>query len=305
MFVNSNLSVKMEETSLAGKIALITGAGCGIGKATALLFAKLGARLVLVDLREEDLKATTNECNGISETPVLPIVADIADDHMVQVIHQKTLDHFDGLDILKERKINKITWRSRLLGALLVIIVGDNKRLRGNSENVNNAGIFAEDTAENFDPQMFDRCIKVNLRAPIMLTQAFIAALVKSKGAVVNVSSMASLRVDTAVMSYGVSKAGQDMFTKCAALQLAPKGVRVNSVHPGFTNTSIMLHMGFSEERNKDFLETMKAKHPTGRCAEPIEIARAIAFLVSPAASFITAAPIPINGGFTTKCDFN
>ncbi|CAL8084623.1 unnamed protein product [Calicophoron daubneyi] len=186
----------MEETSLAGKIALITGAGCGIGKATALLFAKLGARLVLVDLREEDLNATTNECNGISETPVLPIVADIADDHMVQVIHQKTLDHFGGLDIL-----------------------------------VNNAGIFAEDTAENFDPQMFDRCIKVNLRAPIMLTQAFIAALVKSKGAVVNVSSMASLRVDTAVMSYGVSKAGQDMFTKCAALQLAPKGVRVNSIH--------------------------------------------------------------------------
>ncbi|CAL8105799.1 unnamed protein product [Calicophoron daubneyi] len=151
----------MEETSLTGKIALITGAGCGIGKATALLFAKLGARLVLVDLRETELNATTNECKGISETPVLPIVADIADDHMVQVIHQKTLDHFGGLDIL-----------------------------------VNNAGIFAEDTAENFDPQMFDRCIKVNLRAPIMLAQAFMAALVKSKGAVVNVSSMASLRVN-------------------------------------------------------------------------------------------------------------
>ena len=76
------------------------GAACGIGKATALLFAKLGARLVLVDLREADLNATANECNGISKTPVLPIVADITDDHMVQVIHQKTLDHYDGLDIL-------------------------------------------------------------------------------------------------------------------------------------------------------------------------------------------------------------
>ncbi|CAL8102913.1 unnamed protein product [Calicophoron daubneyi] len=259
----------MEETSLTGKIALITGAGCGIGKATALLFAKLGARLVLVDLREADLNATANECNGISKTPVLPIVADITDDHMVQVIHQKTLDHFGGLDIL-----------------------------------VNNAGIFAEDSAENFDPQVFDRCIKVNLRAPIMLTHAFIAALVKSKGAVVNVSSIGSLRPNTAVMSYGVSKAGQDMFTQCAALQLAPKGVRVNSIHPGSTNTSILLHFGYSEKKNKDFLEAMKAKHPIGRYAEPIEMARAIAFLASPAASFITAALIPVDGGFTAKCEY-
>ncbi|CAL8083564.1 unnamed protein product, partial [Calicophoron daubneyi] len=198
----------MEETSLAGKIALITGAACGIGKATALLFAKLGARLVLVDLREADLNATAIECNGISKTPVLSIVADITDDHMVQVIHQKTLDHFGGLDIL-----------------------------------------------------------------------------------------------DTALMSYCVSKAGLDMFTQCAALQLATKGVRVNSIHPGSTNTPILLHSGYSEKKNKDFLEAIKAKHPIGRYAEPIEMARAIAFLASPAASFITATLIPVDGGFTAKCE--
>ncbi|CAL8078048.1 unnamed protein product [Calicophoron daubneyi] len=86
--------------------------------------------------------------------------------------------------------------------------------------------------------------------------------------------------------------------------ELAPIGVRVNSIHPESTNTPILLHSGYLEKKNKDFLEAIKAKHPIGRYAEPIEMARAIAFLASPAASFITATLIPVDGRFTAKCEY-
>jgi NAD(P)-dependent dehydrogenase (short-subunit alcohol dehydrogenase family) len=144
--------------------------------------------------------------------------------------------------------------------------------------------------------------LDVNLRAPFRLMREAAPHLSASKGAVVNVSSVTGLRVFPGVLAYCVSKAGVDQLTRCAALELAPKGVRVNAVNPGVVVTNLHRRSGMSEDAYASFLERSKETHPLGRPGAPEEIAELVYFLASDRSAWITGETISIDGGRHLTC---
>jgi NAD(P)-dependent dehydrogenase (short-subunit alcohol dehydrogenase family) len=132
--------------------------------------------------------------------------------------------------------------------------------------------------------------------------RAAVGHLMVAKGSVVNVSSVTGLRAFPGVLAYCVSKAGVDQLTRCAALELAPHGVRVNAVNPGVVVTNLHRRSGYDEEKYAAFLERSKSTHPLGRAGEPEEIAELICFLASERAGWITGETISIDGGRHLTC---
>jgi NAD(P)-dependent dehydrogenase (short-subunit alcohol dehydrogenase family) len=126
--------------------------------------------------------------------------------------------------------------------------------------------------------------------------------LIKTKGNIVNISSVTGLRSFPGVLAYCVSKAGVDQLTRCAALELAPHGVRVNAVNPGVVVTAIHKRGGMSAENYENFLEHSKTTHPIGRVGDPKEIAELVFYLASEKASWITGATYQIDGGRALTC---
>jgi NAD(P)-dependent dehydrogenase (short-subunit alcohol dehydrogenase family) len=131
---------------------------------------------------------------------------------------------------------------------------------------------------------------------------AVVPLLVETKGSIVNVSSVTGLRAFPGVLAYCVSKAAVDQLTRCAALELAPKGVRVNAVNPGVVISNLHRRGGMDETRYAAFLEHSKTTHPIGRAGEASEIADLIFFLASPQAAWITGETISIDGGRHLTC---
>jgi NAD(P)-dependent dehydrogenase (short-subunit alcohol dehydrogenase family) len=167
---------------------------------------------------------------------------------------------------------------------------------------VNAAGIIATGTVENTPDEAWDEMLDINLRAPFRLMRAATPHLVASRGTVVNVSSVTGLRAFPGVLAYCVSKAGVDQLTRCAALELAPHGVRVNAVNPGVVVTNLHRRSGVNEENYAAFLERSKQTHPLGRAGEPEEIAELVFFLASDRAGWITGETISIDGGRHLTC---
>ena len=185
-----------------GKVALITGASSGIGAAAAKLFSKLGATLALSGRNIENLKKVASECEG--ETKPILIKADLGTEADTTLLIEKAVSELGQIDIL-----------------------------------VNNAGVLELGSIENTTLDQYDRVMNVNLRAIYHLTMLAVPHLVKTKGNIVNVSSVNGLRSFPGVLAYNISKAGLDQFTRCVALELAPKGVRVNAV-----NAALQPHAG-------------------------------------------------------------
>src|SRR5262249_19818668 len=148
----------------------------------------------------------------------------------------------------------------------------------------------------------WDEMMTINVRAPFRLVRQAVPALAARKGAVVNLSSVAGTRAFPNLMAYCVSKAAVDQFTRTAALDLAPKGIRVNAVNPGVVVSNLHRRGGMDEVRYAAFLEHSKATHPLGRAGTTDEIASLIAYLVSPAAAWITGDTISIDGGRHLTC---
>ena len=142
----------------------------------------------------------------------------------------------------------------------------------------------------------------VNLRAVFYLMQLAAPHLIQTKGNIVNISSVTGLRSFPGVLAYCVSKAGVDQLTRCAALELASKGVRVNAVNPGVVVTEIHKRGGMSEADYATFLEHSKTTHPIGRVGAPREIAELVYYLASERAAWITGATYPIDGGRSLTC---
>ncbi|XP_068154526.1 3-oxoacyl-[acyl-carrier-protein] reductase FabG [Drosophila tropicalis] len=254
--------------SLSGKVVIVTGASSGIGAAIAQVLAREGAQLSLVGRNVANLEATQKTLvEKFSGIKVQIVTADVTKD--ADVIVKKTLDKFGRIDVL-----------------------------------VNNAGILGVGGLETLDIETFDAVLNTNVRGVILLTKATIPHLLKTKGAVVNVSSCAGLRPFAGALSYGVSKAALDQFTKIVALEMAPKGVRVNSVNPGFVVTNIHSAVGIVGDEYQATLQRAINSHPMGRVGDVFEVAEAVAFLASSKASFTTGALFPIDGGkhnFTPK----
>ena len=167
---------------------------------------------------------------------------------------------------------------------------------------VNAAGIIASGGIETLDLEQGDYMMAVNVRAPLCLIRAAISALAETRGAVINVSSVAGLRAFPNLLVYCVSKAALDQLTRCAALDLASKGIRVNAVNPGVVVTNLHRRSGMSEEAYAAFLEHSKTTHPMGRAGEPEEIADLIVYLASDKAGWITGETISIDGGRHLTC---
>lgn len=249
----------MEE--LKEKTAIVTGATSGIGRAVAVKFAAAGARVAAVGRNRENLDALQNEIEqtgGIIKT----IRADVTDESDAQKIVETTVENFGQIDIL-----------------------------------INAAGIIGNGTIENTALNDWDEMMNVNLRSVFALMQKTIPFLEKTKGNIVNVSSVAGLRSFPGVLAYCVSKAGIDQLTRCASLELAPKQIRVNAVNPGVVVTELHKRSGMDEENYAAFLEKSKQTHPLGRAGSPDEVADLILFLASEKAGWITGVTYSIDGG--------
>jgi len=257
---------KLMDREFAQKNLFITGATSGIGKATALRFAQAGANVAAVGRNETELNTLDQELRSL-EVRCVMISADLARDDSADVALAKATDALGGIDIL-----------------------------------VNAAGHISNGTIENTATEAWDAMLNINLRSVFRLMQKALPSLIERRGNIVNVSSVTGLRAFPGVLAYCVSKAGLDQLTRCAALELAAKGVRVNAVNPGVVVTEIHKRGGMNNEQYEAFLEHSKSTHPLGRVGKPEEIADLIAFLASDRASWITGATYSIDGGRAQTC---
>ena len=256
----------MNERQFTGKVAFVTGATSGIGQACAIAFASQGANVVCVGRNAEALKSIEQKVRELGAQP-LTIKADLSREQEAQQAVEESVRVFGGIDIL-----------------------------------VNAAGHISSGTIENTSLEAWDDMMNVNVRAVFELMQKALPSLIERKGNIVNISSVTGLRAFPGVLAYCVSKAALDQLTRCASLELAAKGVRVNAVNPGVVVTQIHKRGGMSEEAYAAFLEHSKQTHPLGRTGRPEEIASLVLYLASDQASWITGATYSIDGGRAQTC---
>lgn len=257
---NKLLLIRM---SLKNKVAIITGGSSGIGAKTAILFAKEGAKIAIVGRNATKLASVSAECEKFGSKPLI-LNVDVSKDDEAKTIVSKTITHFGRLDIL-----------------------------------INNAGISSSMNGIQ-DPNLmdaFDRIISVNLRSVFLITQLAMPELKKTKGNIVNISSIFGLSPVTQMLAYATSKAGLTHFTKCLALEVANDGVRVNSVNPGPVVTDIIINLGIDEETSNRVWEHMGRNTPMKCVTQPEEVADLIAFLASDKAISCTGGVYPIDCG--------
>lgn len=250
----------------AGKVALVTGATSGIGRACAVRFAAAGASIAAVGRKQEALQVLQQEVEDSGGT-MATLPADLIADGSSESVVSQALKQFGGIDVL-----------------------------------VNAAGHISSGTIENTSMEAWDSMLNINLRAVFQLMQSAAPSLIERRGNIVNISSVTGIRSFPGVLAYCVSKAGVDQLTRCAALELAAKGVRVNAVNPGVVVTEIHRRGGMSDEDYAAFLERSKQTHPLGRVGQTDEIAELVLFLASERASWITGATYSIDGGRALTC---
>jgi NAD(P)-dependent dehydrogenase (short-subunit alcohol dehydrogenase family) len=253
-------------TEFFQKSVIVTGATSGIGQAVALKFAAAGAQVTAIGRNEAALNKLREHAatNGVT---LWPVPADVTNGAEMAGAVDEAGQRLGRLDVL-----------------------------------VNAAGHLSTGTIENTPVQSWDRMMDVNLRAVFQLMQLCVPQLAETKGNIVNVSSVTGLRSFPGVLAYCVSKAGLDQLTRCAALELAPKGIRVNAVNPGVVVTEIHKRGGMDDEAYAAFLEHSRTTHPIGRVGEPGEIADLVLYLASAKAAWITGATYSIDGGRALTC---
>ncbi|XP_063540917.1 glucose 1-dehydrogenase 2-like [Cydia strobilella] len=252
--------------SFANNVVIVTGASSGIGAATALMFAKEGADVALVARTQAKLAAVAKSIEALGKKPLV-IQADLSKEADTATVIPKTIKHFGKLDVL-----------------------------------VNNAGMASQGCLlDGKALQAYDDVMKTNVRAVIQLTSLAAPYLIQTKGNVVNISSVAELTPSkmTALMFYAVSKAALGHFTRCAALELAPSGVRVNTVNPGPVENEFLTN---NKLGNADDLKGRLAGYTAlGYIAKNDEIACVILFLASDKARSITGSTYVIDNGCLLK----
>ncbi len=256
----------MQNMGIQGKIAIVTGASSGIGRSTAIRFAQEGVKVMLISRNERRLQQVAEEIRQITGD-AHAFAADLSSEIDAKRVIEEVVRTMGGIDIL-----------------------------------VNAAGIIASGGIENTDWKDWDYMMNINCRSVFVLTQLALPSLIERRGNIVNVSSVTGLRAFPNVLAYCVSKAAVDQLTRCAALELASKGVRVNAVNPGVVLTHLHRNSGMDEKTYAAFLERSKETHPLGRVGRPEEIADLILFLASPHANWITGVTYSIDGGRGQTC---
>lgn len=247
----------------SNKVVIITGASSGIGASAAVLYAKQSAKLVLTGRNEQSLNTVSKQCEEANGIKPLIVKADVTVDSEIKKIVSNTIEYFGRIDVL-----------------------------------VNNAGVGVRASIlDGIKP--FDEAIATNIRSAYLLTSLVTPYLIESKGNIVNISSVAAFGPIKGVdfLPYCISKAALDQFTKCIALELGPRGVRVNSVNPGCTRTSFAEAAGFSKEVVTQLYDQRAESYPLRKVAESDEVADLILYLSSDRARSITGSVYVIDNG--------
>ena len=252
--------------SLDGKTALVTGGGSGIGRAASLAYAREGARVVVVDMNVEGGEETVQQIKEAGGEAIL-VHADVARPEDTQAMVAQAVAAFGSLDCA-----------------------------------FNNAGISGGGGRRLFADYLeedWDRVISINLKGVWLCMKAEIPQMLKQGGgAIVNTASVAGLVGIRGTAAYIAAKHGVTGLTKAAALEYASQGIRVNSVCPGYIHTPMVQGIFDTVEGYED---EVKSRHPVGRLGEPSEIAEAVMWLSSDAASFVTGHNMPVDGGYTAQ----
>ncbi|RJL31713.1 SDR family NAD(P)-dependent oxidoreductase [Bailinhaonella thermotolerans] len=243
--------------TLAGKVAIVTGGGSGIGRATALLFAREGAKVVVADIDADGAAATAAEIGADG----LAVPADVSDPADCERVVKSAVDGFGRLDVL-----------------------------------FNNAGIIRRTTVLDLDAGEWDRVMAVNVRSVFLMCKYAIPAMTEG-GSIVNTGSGWGLKGGGNAISYCASKAAVVNMTRALAIDHARDGIRVNSVNPGDTDTPMLREEARQLREDWAAFAADAADRPMGRAGSPEEIAQAVLFLASDASSYVTGSALVVDGG--------
>lgn len=242
---------------LDGKVALVTGGGTGIGKSISVLYSKEGANVVIIGRNEESLKETCN----LNDKKISYIVGDITKEEIIKNTIEYINKKFGKLDIL-----------------------------------VNNAGISITEPLKELKIENYDKTFDINVRALVNMTINCLPLILKTKGNILNISSINSTYSHPKMSMYSGSKAAVDSFTRCWAKELAKDGVRVNAIAPGSIETDIWNKANMPPEQIIKYKERVKKDIPCGRFGTPEEVANLALFLVSDDASYVNGSIFAIDG---------
>ena len=254
---------------LARKVALITGAGAGIGRATALLFAEEGAKVVVQDVKATAAEETVQlimKAGGVA----VAIGGDVAARVDAEAMVKKAVDTYGRLDVL-----------------------------------FNNAGIWRGGTLLDISEEDWDRTMDVNVKGIYLVSRYAVRQMMRQEGgAIINAASVAALRGSPMSAAYNASKGAVLLLTKCMALDFGRYGIRVNCTCPGVIEThmadELLTYRSLGDDdRKQALLETYEERHASGRLGRPEEVAKVVLFLASDESSFVTGAAWPVDGGLS------
>ncbi|MGI4865176.1 MAG: SDR family NAD(P)-dependent oxidoreductase [Janthinobacterium lividum] len=242
-----------------GNVVLVTGAGSGIGAGIARRFLQEGACVVLNGRREHKLQETRA---GFDPAKTLVHPGDVSDEAYVQRLVADTVANFGKLDVL-----------------------------------VNNAGLAVFGPFEQTTTAVWRQTMGTDLDSVFFASRAALPHLLKTRGTIINLSSVSGLRGDWGLSAYNAAKGALTNFTRALALEYGARGVRVNAVAPSFTSTEATAELEQNEAVRAAFVDRL----PLGRAAMPAEIAGVVAFLASEDAGFVNGAIVPVDGGLSAS----
>src|ERR1700738_3681253 len=250
----------------AGLVAVVTGAAQGIGRAIAEQLHAMGARLLLLDCNETGVSAVTESMRNAGGPSARFLVVDLANPLAIKALALQASTLLERVDVL-----------------------------------INNAGIELDLPLDKISAEAFDRVIAVNLRAPLLLSQALVPLFPGSGGAIVNISSIHADHAFPNAIPYACSKAGLMALTRNLALELAPRHIRVNAICPGYIDTPMWDEWLRSTSNSEGAARQTEALHPLGRRGYPCDVASAAVYLACSQATWITGTSLVVDGGLTVR----